>query len=469
MGVPSPEDVTVHRPGVAAQLLPIASIGAFRTMKPGTLPGDLVRIRGRRLDTGSGSSHVVDDGTGKIRVELAPYSPPLAGPEADLAGFLKYDAGTLVLEAASPVPPVQPTESGHNNEHAVLTEIREFHHLNAVDARRELPIHVRGVVTYFDPLTFNMFIQDRTEGTYVFTNGAARLPPIRSGDEVEVTGVTFPGDFAPTIGKPSIHVLGHGKMPEPLAGNIETIFDGNADSQWVQLEGVIHGLDTALGHALISLTWGGNTFKAHIVGLPAMPERFRGAHVRLRGVAGSLFNPRRQLLGIELFVPSADYMTVLEPAPADPFSLPVRGVNELLQFSPGSRADGLAHVRGVVTLSEPPGPTWIQGQVGALVIRNHAFIQLSPGDVVDAVGFPVKGAFSPEMHDATLKTIGHGPEPAPMALTADEAREGNNDAEFVRMDAVLTDQTNLGGHQVFRLQSGRTSFTASIADQAGHT
>jgi signal transduction histidine kinase/CheY-like chemotaxis protein len=467
MRAASPEDVIVHRPGVAPQLLPVSAIGKFRAMTPAALPDDLVRIRGRRLDAASGSSHVVDDGTGKIRVVLAPYSPRLAGTEADLAGFLKYDAGSLVLEAASPVPPVQPTESGHNNEHAVLTEIREFHHLNAVDARRELPIHVRGTVTYFDPLTNNMFVQDSTEGTYVFTNGVERLPPIHTGDEVEITGVTFPGDFAPTIGKPSIRVLGRGKMPEPLSADLETIFEGNADSQWVELDGVIHGLDNTLGHALITLVWGGHTFKAHIAGVPTLPESFRGAHVRLRGVAGALFNPRRQLLGIELRVPGEEYMAVIEPAPADPFSLPVRGVNELLQFSPGTRADELAHVRGVVTLSEPPGPTWIQGPGGPLVIRNHTFIQLSPGDVVDAVGFPVKGAFSPEMYDATLRKTGHGLEPAPFALTADDAREGNNDAEFVRIDAILTDQTNDGGHQIFRLHSGRTSFTARIANWPG--
>jgi signal transduction histidine kinase/ActR/RegA family two-component response regulator len=87
--------------------------------------------------------------------------------------------------------------------------------------------------------------------------------------------------------------------------------------------------------------------------------------------------------------------------------------------------------------------------------------------VVDAVGFPVKGAFSPEMYDATLRKTGHGLEPAPFALTADDAREGNNDAEFVRIDAILTDQTNDGGHQIFRLHSGRTSFTARIANWPG--
>jgi signal transduction histidine kinase/CheY-like chemotaxis protein len=467
MKVYAREDVTVDRPAVAPQLLPVRGVRDLQALPRTALPRQRVRIRGQRLDTEIGSSHLVDDGTGRIRVVLAPYAPSLAAHAVDLAGFPRYDAGSLILDAAIPVAASAAVEGRGNIAPEVLTEVRQFHRLTALEARREYPLHVRGTVTYFDPLTHNMFVQDRTAGTYVFTNGIQGLPAMRAGDDVDITGVTFPGDFAPTIGKPSIRVLGRASMPAPLAGDVEDVFQGNADSQWVELEGVIHGLDTVLGHALVTLTWGSRSFKAHIVGLPALPEQFRGARVRLRGVAGSLFNRRRQLLGIQLFVPGMEYMTVLDAAPADPFALPVRDVDELLQFSPDGRTDRLTHVRGVVTLSDPLGPTWIRGSGGALAIRDHTFAQLAPGDLVDVAGFPVKGPFSPEMHDAVLKRIGGGPQPAPAPVTADETREGNHDAELVRIDAILTDQINDAGEQVFHLQSGRTTFTARIADRPG--
>ncbi|MGA3023689.1 MAG: ATP-binding protein [Bryobacteraceae bacterium] len=470
MRVGATDDVTVDQPSVAPQLLPVVSVRALQALAGTALPEQRVRIRGQRMDTEIGSSHIVDDGTGRIRVVLAPNVPSLAEHEVDLAGFARYDGGSLILDAASPVVAAavdRENRAPGTSTPAVLTEVRQFHRLSALEARREYPLHVRGTVTYFDPLTHNTFVQDRTEGTYVFTNGIEGLPAMRAGDEVDIAGVTFPGDFAPTIGKPSIRILGRGVMPAPLAGDVEDIFLGNADSQWVELEGVIHGLDTVLGHALITLTWGTRSFKAHIVGLPILPEQYRGARVRLRGVAGSLFNRRRQLLGIQLFVPSMDYLTVLEPAPADPFALPVRGVDELLQFSPDARTDRLTHVRGVVTLSNPLGPTWIRGSGGALIVRDHTFAQLAPGDLVDVVGFPMKGPFSPEMRDAVLRKIGGGPQPAPAPVTADEAREGNYDSQLVRIDAILTDQINDAGEQVFHLESGRTTFTARIADRPG--
>lgn len=467
MRVGAMDDVTIDRPAIAPQLLPVRRIGALEAPGAGALPEERVRIQGRRVDSEAGSLHVIDDGTGRIRVVLAPYSPSLAAGAVDLAGFLKYEGGGVILDAASPAVVVAQSETGRHTEPDLFTEVRQFHHLTALEARRGYPIHVTGTVTYFDPVTHNMFVQDRTEGTYVFTNGIAALPAIQSGDEVEIAGVTFPGDFAPTIGKPSIRVLGRGKMPEPLNADVEDIFLGNEDSQWVELEGVIHGLDNVLEHALVTLTWGSRSFKAHIIGLPILPERFRGARVRLRGVAGSLFNRHRQLLGIQLFVPGMQYMTVLEPAPADPFSLPVRGVEELLQFSPGVPTDRLTHVRGVVTLSDPQGPTWIRGAGGALSIRNHLFSRLAPGDLVDVVGFPVKGPFSPDMRDAILKKLSEGPAPTPLSITADEVLEGNYDAELVRMDAILTEQIGDAAEQVLQLQSGRTSFTARIANRPG--
>jgi len=462
----SMEEVIVERPAVPAARLAVSPVRSLEAIPGGALPEERVRVRGKRLDTESGSSHIVDDGTGRIRVVPAPYAPSLSTGEVDLAGFLRRDAGSLVLDAASPVgaPAAEPKRGAGS---VLFTKVRQFHQMSALEARRGYRLRITGTVTYFDPVTHNTFVQDDTAGSYVFTNGVEGLPALKTGDEVRIDGITFPGDFAPNIGKPVIRVLGPGRMPTPRQGDVEDIFLGNADSQWVELEGVIHGLDSVLGHALITVRWGSRSYKAHILGLWVLPEQYRGARVRLRGVAGALFNRRRQLLGIQLFVPGMEYVKVLEAAPADPFSLPLRSVDQLLQFSPGEPVDRLTHVQGVVTLSNPDGPTWIRAASGALSIRDQAFIRLAPGDVVDVVGFPEKGPFSPEMHDAMLRKIGGGPPPEPAAVTADEAREGNHDAELVRIDAILNQQSNDGGQRVLHLQSGGTSFTARIADRPG--
>jgi signal transduction histidine kinase/ActR/RegA family two-component response regulator len=462
----SMEDVIIEWPAVPALQLAISPVRSLAAIPGGALPEERVRIHGKRLDTESGPSHVVDDGTGRIRVVLAPYAPSLSEGEVDLAGFLRREAGSLVLDAASPVV-APPAEAKRGAGSVLFTKISQFHRLSALEARRGYRLRITGTVTYFDPVTHNMFVQDDTAGSYVFTNGVEGLPALRTGDEVQIDGVTFPGDFAPNIGKPVIRVLGSGRMPAPRRGDVEDVFSGNADSQWVELEGVIHGLDTVLEHALITVRWGGRNYKAHVLGLRVLPERYRGARVRLRGVAGALFNRRRQLLGIQLFVPGMEYVKVVDAAPADPFSLPLRSVDQLLQFSPGETVGRLTHVQGVVTLSNPDGPTWIRAASGALSIRDHAFIRLAPGDVVDVVGFPEKGPFSPEMHDAVLRRIAGGPPPEPAAVTADKAREGNHDAELVRIDGILNQQIDDSGEQVFHLQSGGTSFTARIADRPG--
>jgi len=465
--VPNMDDVVVNQHATPAQDLQVQTIREVQAMVPGVLPKDRLRIRGKCLDNEIGSSHLLDDGTGQIRVVLAPYAPSLSAGEVDLAGFLRYEGQSAVLDAATPIAAPEPNEAPSPAKRAVLTEVRQFHHMSGLDARKQYPIRILATVTYYDPVTRNLFVQDRTEGTYVFANGLQGMPRYKPGDQVEVTGVTFPGDFAPTIGNPSIRVAGHGPLPEPRSSNSDDIFVGAEDSQWVEMEGTIHGLDSVIGHALITLRWQNRTFRAHIIGLPVLPESYRGALVRMRGVAGSLFNRRRQLLGIQLFVPGIEYVKVLEPAPGDPFALPVREVDALLQYSPGVRPDGLTHVRGLVTLSDPYGPTWIRSNGGALTVRNHKFAALSPGDLVDVVGFPAQGPFSSEMQDAVIRKTANGPPPEPLQITADEAREGNYDARLVQIDAILADQTGDLNGRVFRLQSGRTSFSARIPERPG--
>src|SRR5579862_9122221 len=100
-------------------------------------------------------------------------------------------------------------------EHAA--QIRE---LSAVDAAKGQPVHLRGVVTYYDPLAPDLFVQDETAGIYVACDAPAR---IARGQQVEITGVTGPGDFAPVVLHPQIHILGPGKLPKAIHLSVEQL------------------------------------------------------------------------------------------------------------------------------------------------------------------------------------------------------------------------------------------------------
>ncbi|WP_410971940.1 hypothetical protein, partial [Salmonella sp. SAL4445] len=79
------------------------------------------------------------------------------------------------------------------------------------------------------------------------------------------------------------------------------------------------------------------------------PEHLIDAKVRIRGVCGALFNDKRQLLGIQIHIPGLDYISMVEPAPADPFSGLVRPIDSLLQYTPGEILGHRVRVQGIAT------------------------------------------------------------------------------------------------------------------------
>src|SRR6185503_9731705 len=109
------------------------------------------------------------------------------------------------------------------------------------------------------------------------------------------------------------------------------------------------------------------------------------------GACGTLFNNQRQLVGVQLFVPSMQQVTVEQPAPADPYTLTLLPIRSLMQFSPARAFGRRIHVRGVVTLSRPGALAFVQDDTGGALIENTAHTHVEPGDLVDGVGFPGTG------------------------------------------------------------------------------
>src|SRR5204862_59412 len=91
----------------------------------------------------------------------------------------------------------------------LLTSVKQIRGLAEGEAKRNYPVHLQGVVTFFNPLGFNLFIQDHGEGIYVAV-ADSKIPNLRAGQSIEIDGFRGPGDFAPVITGPGIRILGEG-------------------------------------------------------------------------------------------------------------------------------------------------------------------------------------------------------------------------------------------------------------------
>ena len=127
-----------------------------------------------------------------------------------------------------------------------LTTCRAAHHLTVGEANRHYPVHLRGVVTYYeipnDEPEPTLFVYDSSGSVYI-SLGSARAPGLAPGDLVEVEGVSSGGDYAPIVAKGRARVIGQAALPStaPRVG-AEDMLSGAKDGQWVEIEAVVHSV-----------------------------------------------------------------------------------------------------------------------------------------------------------------------------------------------------------------------------------
>ena len=95
---------------------------------------------------------------------------------------------------------------------------------------------------------------------------------------------------------------------------VETIFSGQADSQWVELAGIIQSIGFESSHPFAKLSYGSHNYKIIFPSSVKLTNDLVDRQVKVQGAAGTLFNGKRQVLGIQLFVQGLDQVEVLSAA-----------------------------------------------------------------------------------------------------------------------------------------------------------
>ena len=396
-----------------------------------------------------------------------PVLPNSAGRTGTCPVLQRIVLVALVTAAGAPSYPAA--------DSPVLTKVAQIRALTQQEARSKHPIHLRGVITYRAPDYMVTFFQDETAGIFVFIESSD--PRIAAGSLVEVDGNTAPGDFAPSIEYARIRLLGNAALPGPVSKTLEDLLSGREDSQWVETRGIVRSVaienrlppDMRPGgpQLVLGIATGRNKFKARI-------KEFRhdvdysyliDSLVSVRGACGTLFNERRQLVGVQLFVPSLDQLKIEQAGPADPYALPPSPVSSLMQFTPSLASGRRIHVRGVVTLRKPGAYVFVQDGSGGVVVESKQATPAEPGDLVDAIGFPTGGQYAPILQDGDFRQSGERRRPPPLDLTAATVLSDDHDAEFVKINGTLLDQTTSGEFRILTMRLGGFTFTGRAEEK----
>lgn len=359
--------------------------------------------------------------------------------------------------------------TGAEESTPVLSSVSEVRALSLDAAAEQIPVCLRGVITYYDLANGMTFLQDNTGGIYF--RGARAGPaaaPITSGDLVELTGFTRAGKFSPSVagkeGQPAtLRWLAESPLPKPLRPRINHLLDPRLHDQWVEIIAFLTHAYVSPKCLVLELNTGGLQFQGTLPRAtdPAtVPASWVNRELRLRGVYSALFNARGQMIGMELFIQDATQIEVAEGNAARIFAEEYVAVRDLMRFTDGNRAR--VRVKGVVVLQIPGIGLYLRGEHNGLFVETTTKEILQPGQAVEAVGRPAPGKFRPVLCEALIRAGEPGPVPQPIELLPAQSLTTDADAELVRLKAQLVGTFDAADDRLILLQSGKHAFKARL-------
>ena len=358
------------------------------------------------------------------------------------------------------------TFTGGAQTNQELDSIAEIRALTPEQAQQNIPVHLNAVVTFFSQDLYSCFVEDATAGIFLsFPPHNIWPTPLEPGQTVEVTGLAIPGEYAPVVAVDRITVTGRSELSSPQSVSYDQLASGAEDSQFVEIGGVVRSLwkfgTTKLYE--MEIATGEGRLLVYAQNLPVtQPDDLLDSTVRVRGVCATKFNHKRQLFAVELMIPRQEDFQIEIPATQNPFEIPDRSIGSLLQFRPQENYGHRVKVTGTVTLFAPGSKLYLQDGQGSVLAETRSMEPLAPGDIVEVLGFPSQGDYTPMLQDAVYRKISSTAPLAPVPVSTDGALSGNFDSELVQISARVINRTRQGNEQFLLLQESNVIFQADL-------
>jgi signal transduction histidine kinase len=345
---------------------------------------------------------------------------------------------------------------GVTNE--VLTSAAEVLSLSPARVDQRIPVSVTGVVTVAEPnWDGKFFVQDSTAGIFVINTNA---PQPAVGDLVQVTGVSFRGGYAPCIDKPHWKKLGTAPLPEAKPVSMEQFMSGAEDGQRIELSAIVISAQRSqivASRDRLDLKSGDGSFRAFLpFSTNVPPYSLVGATVRIRGTASTSFSRSlRYKLSVFVYLPRESDL-IIDHSPNPKISQqPFTPLNSIARYHGNNSGDPRIRVKGIVTYQRPGEDIFLHDPTGGLRVECHETNVFTPGEVVEAIGFPATEGIFPVLEDATVTKTPESEKPVvPQTVSFQDFYKGLHDADLVSLQGVLLDRTLLPLSTTNRLTSG---------------
>ncbi|HTV63609.1 MAG TPA: ATP-binding protein [Verrucomicrobiae bacterium] len=378
------------------------------------------------------------------------------GQTVELLGQFKI-AGTNRIFNYKLLRPIGESISRQNNL-PILTTVAEAEQLNRSQLALGYPVRLRGIVTSVYNRADAFILQDSTRGIDVTF---ATWPDARIGDYFEIEGVTAAGDLFPYIIASSFKDLGPGSLPDPIRPNLDQLLNGSLQAQYVEIQGIVCSVETNR----VTLLTSDGTINVFLNPFdPQLPPNCKNALVTLRGCLFNGWDPQTRELQVGAIYLDQYLFGVVQQAPADPFAMPAKSLDELLRFNPQASALERLKIFGQVVHTGDAGLYIMNDQRGVKVIPEEK-VDIQNGDLVEVVGFSVLSGMSPVIQEALIRRTGHALLPPAHKIVSDDIIDGNYDSTLVQVSGILVGLIDTPGGTTLEMEHGNYRFTALIDDK----
>lgn len=319
----------------------------------------------------------------------------------------------------------------------------------------------RGVVTFNDRVFDNdyIFVQEDAAVVRVTLEDPRLKSHFEVGRWVDIGGALEPGKCVSVITPLVVTKGGWHSLPAPVARPLGFPAPANRDGRWSELEGVVHSVNangtlSVAGKDGRAYLWMGQTPSSHL-------PRYVDAKLRARGVL-----LLAMLDAPVLLVPSRNFAEVVEEAPADPFSAPLRSIAGILPEKMASSWFHRVRVAGEVTYRDAQS-FFVQDASGGIRVLTANQPGVEVGETVEVLAFPAFNGSARALTEPLARPAAALQRVGPRRLDFTRSSLPELSGALVYVSATLLARGTNGFSQVLELQEQQRVFTAVLASGQG--
>jgi PAS domain S-box-containing protein len=286
----------------------------------------------------------------------------------------------------------------------ILTDVASVRMLTDSQAQQGYPVRLRGLITYYDPDLPVLYIQNVTGGIRVELG--KQDPALKAGQWVEVQGISAIGSFLPVISKATVRDLKANGLPSIHKNSISNLDARRDDSQWMQFEGIVQNAYQEGFYTVLEVYEQKHKIQIRIRSFSQTSEsNLIDAKIQVRGVLAVITDSAHLPIGLDLWVPKENKISVLDSPPANSNQLPFTAISALENSWKSGPPQHRIRIQGKVMPTQKENALLVQDKSGMIEARTLFTRPIAPGDEVDLIGFADLSATIPRIINASFLRI----------------------------------------------------------------